>query len=175
VRGFRLSALLIVASSCAFADPILTIDLPLVNGVLTLSGTPGQTVNVQATITTDTPLMITEVDATAQTTEGDDVAIDESVVFFDPNFGNEIPAGTPTTGDLLGITFADIASSTADIVDLQVQYMLSGDQTVHILSVPGTAFEVDTVEEVAPEPSTVALLSFGVAGLIFIQRRKLFA
>ena len=165
--------MLVGVSGSAWADSMLTIDLPLVNGVPTLTGRPGQTVNVQATITTDTPLMITNVNASENTTEGDDIIVDSSVYFFDPNIGDGVTINPgSTTGDLLGITFADIASSIADVVDLEVDYVLLSDNSTHTFTIPSPVFEVDTVEEMAPEPSTVTLFALGLTAAAIITRRR---
>lgn len=149
---------------------MLTLNLPLVGGVPTLTGTPGQTVNVEGTITSSTELTITNIDYSVTTSEGDVVTVDPTVYLFDPNFGNPIPADTPTTGDLVGITFADIAPSISS-VDLTIDYMLSGDVNTYTFT---PTFDVDTVEEIAPEPSTMALLALGLCGTVILQRRKIF-
>ena len=171
VRPYCLLALFGLVSGSALANSSLTIDLPLVNGVPTLSGTPGQVVNLEATVTTDTALMITNVDVSQNTTEGDSVTVDPTVYLFDPNLGGTIPVGT-TTGDFLGITFADVAPSISDI-NLTVQYQLSGDPNTYEFTLASPAFVVDTVEQIAPEPSSTALLGLGLCGAVILRRRQL--
>jgi hypothetical protein len=173
MRRYCFLALFGLVSGSAFASPMLTLDLPLVNGVPTLSGTPGETVDVEATVTNDTAdqsLMIVGDDPTVN---GPYPAMVTDISLFDPNLGGTIGPGSTATGDLLSVTFSDVIGSVSE-VDLTVQYQLSGDPNTYEFTIPSPAIEVDTIASTVPEPSSMDLLGLGLlCGAVLARRRQL--
>jgi hypothetical protein len=159
----------------------LTIDLPLVNGVLTLSGTPGEVIVVNATITPDSPLVLGDVSISESSTEGVFVGTDTSVYLFDPSnpFYNAeadretdtpptspVPLTSATTGALVTITFPDLPPFGIAEIDYSLPY---GDSVSQPNQFNGF-FDVDFEEAPTPEPGTSLLLA-GALGICVAARR----
>jgi PEP-CTERM motif len=172
MRRFCFLALFGLVSGSAFASPMLTIDLPLVGGIPTLSGTPGETLDVEATVTNDTSDQTLTITGDDPSVNGLSPVIVTAISLLDPNLGGTIAPGTTTTGNLLSVQFSDVIGSVTP-VDVTVQYQLSGDLTTHEFTLVSPAFDVVTVASIAPEPSSTALLGLGLCGAALARRRQL--
>jgi hypothetical protein len=152
----------------------LQIVLPLVNGVPTLSGAPGEVITVDATITPSTSLVLGDVSISQSSTEGITLGTDTSV-YMDP--GNPFypaeasqnivatPLTSPTTGGLFTITFPDGAPFGITEIDYTLYY---GDSISQSNQFNGY-FDVDFEPVAAPEPGTGLLLA-GALGVCALGR-----
>jgi hypothetical protein len=169
VRSAILVVILGFITGIAQADPILTINLPVINGIPTLAGAAGTTLTVYGTIDTGEPLILDSLDISVSSVSGDLATVDPSV-YFDPAnpFFNTLPAGT-TTGALVQVTFAaDAPAITEVFYQLQYEGMVSPFAGFFYIA-------TETPEELlAPEPGSAVLLCIGLALALARQRRGKF-
>jgi hypothetical protein len=169
MRAVWLLGLVALFGGTAAADS-LTIDLPLVNGIPTLTGTAGQALVVNAIIgvdPADANLFLENLSIDETSVQGTGVVGYNTDVFFNyPTnpIAGILPAGN-TEGGLVTISFPTLDAETITQVFYNVTYSASDTPFT------GFFYVVDEPPGV-PEPSTFALMGLALSVAAVFQRRR---